>query len=54
MLANIGFPPTQFYFRIIYLCGVIEANIFTGLLTGFGIFISAGISGFGFLLMFFW
>ena len=54
MLANIGFPPTQFCFRIIYLCGVMETNLFAGLLSGFGILLFAGISGFGFLHIFFW
>jgi len=46
MLANIGFPPTlNFVSEFLILCGLIDLNIFTGLLSGFGIFF-AGISGF--------
>lgn len=54
MLANIGFPPTQFCFRIFDLCGIMNTNVITGFLSGLGIFIFAGVSGFGFLLIFLW
>lgn len=45
-LANLGFPPTlNFISELLILAGVIENNLFSALLSGFGI-LFAGIAGF--------
>ena len=46
MLANIGFPPTQFYLRTFSLNGLVEVNIFIAFLSLISIFIFSGVSGF--------
>jgi len=46
VLANLGFPPTQFYFRITHFMWLFETNIFIAFFSGFSILLFAGISGF--------
>lgn len=46
VLANIGFPPTQFCFRTSYFMRLFETNIFVAFFSGFAISLFAGISGF--------
>lgn len=54
MLANIGFPPTQFFIRTLDLLGVFEVNPMAGILSGFGLLLYSAIAGFGCLHEFFW
>jgi hypothetical protein len=52
ILANLGFPPTQLRFGIFNLCGIMEISHVSALWSGIGIFLFAGVAGFGYLLEF--
>ena len=52
MLANIGFPPSQFHSRIFYFLGVGNNDLILSLVCVVALFNFSGIINFGFTLKF--
>lgn len=52
MLANIGFPPSQFYSRIFNLSGIASVDIILSLCCGILLFNLSGLINFGYIQKF--